>query len=247
LRSDLGDVRIVDAQDRQVPYVLSADAGEARAELTRTPEPRPRVSRYRLTFSALGDPRPLALPLLAVELLIRDTFYSRTSRLMASAPEGGEPRLLASGTLQRHAQDAAGLHILTLTGERLPELILEIDDQDNSPLGIERVSGVLRAPRLAFKLTPGEGYRLLLGDPDTEPPHYDIETLRQSVLDYAALPAQLSKLEPNRAYRARASDYLLHAPPTALLWGSLLLAVAVLLGITIRLLGKTPAPDSEES
>ena len=113
------------------------------------------------------------------------------------------------------------------------------------PLAIERLSGVVRAPRLAFKLTPGDGYRLLLGDPDTAPPHYDIETLRQAVLDYAALPAQLDRLEPNRAHRSRTSDYLLHAPPTALLWGSLLLAIAVLLGITFRLLGKTPPPPED--
>jgi hypothetical protein len=243
LRPDLGDIRIVDAQNRQVPYVLAADAGETHVELSRSAEPRPRLSRYRLSYSAPGDAQPLALPLLAVELGIRDTFYSRTVRLLEAAPDGRSDNLLYAGTLQRQGDDAALLHSLPLWGNRLRELVLQIEDQDNAPLTIERASGVLRAPRLAFKLTPGEGYRLLLGDPDTAPPQYDIETLRQAVLAYAALPAELGPLYPNRAYRARTNDYLLHAPPTALLWGSLLLAVVVLLAITVRLLGKTPPPE----
>jgi hypothetical protein len=207
---------------------------------------RPRLSRYRLSFVAEGDQHPLALPLLALELSIRDTFYRRDVRLLRSATDGerGEPHLLYAGTLLRQGDDAAGLHSLPLSGERVRELILEIDDQDNSPLTIERLNGVVRAPRLAFKLTPGEGYRLLLGNPDASPPQYDIETLRQAVLSYAALPAQLDRLQPNRAYRARTSDYLMHAPPTALLWGSLLLAVAVLLLITVRLLGKAPPSEN---
>ena len=242
LRSDLGDVRIVDAQDRQVPYVLSADADEVRAELLRAPEPRPRLSRYRLTAGGAAAGPALALPLQAVELLVRDTFYSRPFRLLKDSPEDGSPRIVLSGTLRRQGDDG-GLHSLPLSGERQRELFLEIDDQDNPPLTIERISAVVRAPRLFFKLMPGDGYRLLLGDPESSPPHYDIESLRQAVLAYAALPAQLGSLEPNRAYRSRASDYLLHAPPTALLWGSLLLAVAVLLAITIRLLGKTPPPE----
>lgn len=245
LRPDLGDVRIVDRQERQVPYVLSADAGEGRAELTRLAEPRPRLSRYRLSFRGAGDSRPLALPLWAVELFINDPFYNRAFRLLGEAaePEDGAPRLLLSGTLRRRGEDGGGLHRLPLSGERRRELILEIDDEDNPPLTIERIGGVVRTPRLAFKLTPGEGYRLLLGDPDASPPRYDIETLRQAVLDYAALPAQLGPLEPNRAYRSRARDYLLHAPPTAVLWGALLLAVAVLLAITVRLLGRLPSPE----
>lgn len=248
LRPDLGDVRIVDRQDRQVPYVLSTDAEEGRAELTRTAQARPRQSRYRLTLSAAGEARPLALPLSAVELTLADPFYERAFRLLSAAPgteaaEAAAPRLLLSGTLRRRGEDGGGLHRLPLSGERQRELILEIDDEDNPPLTIERLGGVLRAPRLAFKLTPGDGYRLLLGDPETSPPRYDIEALRQAVLDYAALPAQLGPLEPNRAYRARASDYLLDAPPTAVLWGSLLLAVAVLVAITVRLLGKQPPPE----
>ena len=241
LRPDLGDVRIVDAQDRQVPYVLSADADEVRAELVRAAEPRPRLSRYRLTAGGAAAGPALALPLQAVELLVHDTFYSRPFRLLKDSPEDGSPRLVLSGILRRQGDDG-GLHSLPLSGERRRELILEIDDQDNPPLTIERISAVVRAPRLFFKLMPGDGYRLLLGDPEASPPHYDIESLRQAVLAYAALPTQLGGLEPNRAYRSRAGDYLLHAPPTALLWGSLLLAVAVLLAITIRLLGKTPPP-----
>jgi hypothetical protein len=249
LRPDLGDVRIVDSQDRQVPYVLSADEGEARAELLQAadPSPPPRRSRWRLRFAADEAPQPLALPLLAVELSIRDSFYRRDFRLLQAAEgEPGAPRLLYAGTLQRQGEEPTAPHSLPLHGDRVRELILEIDDQDNPPLTLVHARGVLRAPRLAFKLAPGEGYRLLLGNPEVAPPQYDIETLRQAVLSYNALPAQLDRLQQNRSYRARSSDYLLHAPPTALLWGSLLVAVAVLLLITIRLLGKAPAPPAEE-
>lgn len=245
LRPDLADVRIIDDKDRQVPYVLEAAASEARAELRVAPLPtdpaQKQTSRFALTFAPSG--RAQALPLQALELDIGDVFYSRPVRVLAGTADSDgrlQPTVLFSGRIARQGEEGASIQSIPLGGARHRDLILEINNQDNPSLSVDHVLGVVTAPRLTFKLDEGGGYRLLLGADDVEAPHYDIETLRQQVLDYAALPAVLGSAEPNPQYRARAGDFVRNAPPTLILWGSLGVAVLALLGMTLRLLRKAP-------
>ena len=245
LRPDLADVRIIDDKERQVPYVLEAAASEARAELRIAPLPadpaQKQTSRFALTFAPSG--RTQALPLQALELDIGDVFYSRPVRVLAGTADTDgrlQPAVLFSGRIARQGEEGASIQSIPLGGARHRELILEINNQDNPSLSVDHVLGVVTAPRLTFKLDEGGGYHLLLGADDVESPHYDIETLRQQVLDFAALPAVLGGTESNPQYRARAGDFVRNAPPTLILWGSLGVAVLALLGMTLRLLRKAP-------
>jgi hypothetical protein len=99
---------------------------------------------------------------------------------------------------------------------------------------------VVRVPRLAFKAGPGD-YRILLGNRDASAPRYDIASLRREMLAYSALPATAAPAAANPAYRRRASDYFVSAPPTAILWGALIVAVIALLALTARILRQPPA------
>lgn len=249
LRPDCGDLRIADAQDRQVPFVLEADAGIDRVALEHEAEPAgtPRETRYRLTaLSPLG--RPVPLPISGLELGIGESFFSRPVRVVARGEaaaagrhEGprGSDRVLWSSVLGRSG-DEQRLLILDLDGTPRRELTLVVDEGDNAPLTLQSVRALVRVPRIAFKAAPG-AYRLLLGNDGAEPPHYDLTALRREVLAFSAVVATAEKAEPNPVHRRRIGDYFRQAPPTLLLWGTLVVAVGVLLALTVRLVGKTSA------
>lgn len=252
MATSLGDVRIVDAEDHQVPYVLDRSSSEGRVALDRADQSKDgKLSVIQLRYSPSGQ--PLSLPYDALELEFSDAFFNRPARLILPGgegdPNGGarrSDRVLWSGTLSRQPSEQGGegpsIHRIpvgsALAGERIARLRLEIDNGDNPPLALKRALGVLMLPRLAFKLDASAKYRLLLAAPSVDAPRYDIESLRRDLLDYSAIPAVLGAIAANPQYRARTADYLREAPPTAILWGALLLAVLALVGMTFKLIRK---------
>jgi hypothetical protein len=246
LQSDLGDLRIVDPAGRQVPYLLVAGAAERDVALevesvsgsSKDASGRA-VSRHRLRVPDAGRGTRVSLPLSAVRLEFADKFFSRPARIHDAGPRQG--RILFSGVLERKEGSAVPLTI-GLQEARLHELLLEIEEGDNAPLTLTAARAVVPVPRVVFKLKPEPGeYHLLLGNPEAEPPRYDIQSLRREVLAYSAVPAELGELQENVAYRRAFSDFFESAPPALVLWGILIVAVAGLLYLTVRLVRK---PDS---
>lgn len=261
VRQDAGDLRITDGQGRQVPYVLDKDAAERSVPLEFRAEAAPDQSTHRSRYRISYTKGEHALPLRALDLQFSDTYYVRAVRVLAlpSSPETDAPparrhllrprregqrpteQPLYSGELAHNeaADGAVAVHRLVLprhAGEHR-ELILEIDNGDNAELNLRQVSGVVVAPRLCFKLKPDAApYRLYFGAPELPAPSYDIERLRELVLNYSALPVELSAMEPNAAFRSSSSEYLHGAPPGLILWGGLLATLAILLFLTLRLL-----------
>ncbi|MEO5818988.1 MAG: DUF3999 family protein, partial [Vicinamibacteraceae bacterium] len=105
LRPDLGDIRLVDGERRQVPYVLEPRAAAARVALAaQTSSARnnaPRTSAWQLTVpSSVADAaKPSAVPLAGLELTFAEGFYNRPAVLLTPdrrAPHG--QRVLQEGT-----------------------------------------------------------------------------------------------------------------------------------------------------
>jgi len=248
LRPNLGDLRIADASERQVPYVLFPEASEERVSLDVVRDAGKgegrALTRYRLrTPSALGEERS-PLPMRRLELEVAEGFFDRPGRVLVPATAGGARRsdeVLFAGRLSRGAGRREPVTI-PLSGAYRSELVLEVEEGDNAPLTLSGARAAVAVPRVAFKAGPGP-LRLLLGNAEAPAPRYDIDTLRQEVLSYSAEPLGAGGLEANPAFRRRAGDYLREAPPTMLLWGALLLAVAALLYLTARLV-KPPAESS---
>jgi hypothetical protein len=250
LRPDLGDLRIVDSEGRQVPFIIEPGVAEREVALRFEPAPRlarrgeERVSRYRL---AAGDDagKAATLPLRELRLNFAEQFFSRPARLVVPGrdPRHGE-RVLFNGRLARSGDERRPVRI-ALDGERRAELFLEIEEGDNALLTLLTAKAAVAVPRVVFKLKPSEGgYRLLLGNAKAAPPRYDIQSLRQELLAYSATPVRdgdIGPLEVNTAYRRSAADYFQTAPPTVALWGVLLVAVVGLLTLTVRLLKQPPA------
>jgi len=206
------------------------------------------LSLYGLRVPRLATGGSQGLSLSAVELRIAEAFFERPVQLVAPPSLGTTAeRTLYSGTLSRRPPAEAtgaspGPIVIPLEGTRIDELTLEVGDGDNARLTLVAATGRVRLPRLVFKTSPGS-YRVLLGNPEATAPRYDLLSLRQEVLAYSARPVEASPAESNPAYRRLAADYFRAAPPTALLWGSLVFAVVALLLLTVRALREPPSPS----
>ena len=254
LRPDLADLRLVDAQDVQLPFVLDREASLERVvmehsveRLAAGGEGRGAISRHDLALPETFA-KGARLPVLALELQVSDRFFTRPARLLDPlADQAHGPSLLAAATLARSGREEGPSRPLELGlgSRRVSELRLEIEEGDNAPLNLEVVRALVPVPRLAFKAGPGR-YRLLLGNEDAAAPRYDIAALRQEFLTYAALPLAASPLDKNPGHRRRLSEHFRGASPTLLLWGTLGFAVVALLLLTARIVAegeKRPPPD----
>jgi hypothetical protein len=245
LRPDLADLRVVDDQSRQVPFLVERDAASQRVELKLESERS--ASRHRLVMPK-RDGVPVTLPVSSLELDVPAGFFSRPLRVLDPSVEGrgGPGRLVAATTLARSGrEEGAGAPLeVALDGARYAELLLQLDEGDDAPLRIDAARAVVRVPRLVFKAGPGR-YRLLFGNREAAPARYDIASLRHEFLTYSAVPLEAEPLAPNPSRRRRFADYWSDAPPTLVLWGTLLLAVVALLALTARVLGrKAPPPKA---
>jgi hypothetical protein len=248
LRRDMGDLRLVDEADRQVPYVLERDADNAHVELGIEPA-TPRQDRRQVSAHRLVAPpdvqgrQPLRFS--AVRLRFAEGFFQRRAAVLVPqpvAPFGTEQ--VASTMLAVRAREGAteGVWVqIPLGVVSTKELILEIEDGDNAPLTLQQAQGVAPVPRVTFKAGPGD-YRLLLGNLEAEAPSYELGALAREVLAYTAVRVSLEDAPApgaNPVYERRATDIIREAPPGAVLWGALGVAVVVLLGLTRRILNRT--------
>jgi hypothetical protein len=241
LRADLGDLRLVDDAGRQVPYILEPAAVEDRVALVAEKmRARERRSRHRLEVPSL--PSRGALPLEGIALRFEDTFFDRPVRVRVPGDEA-RGRVLWSGRVDRRPSvDAKAPEPIRLawSPQGVRELEIEVEDGDNAPLALASVEGIVRVPRITFQAGAG-AYRLLLGNREAAPPQYDLASLRREVLAWSAVAATPGASRANPAFRRFAGELLGDAPPTLLLWGTLLATVAVLLWLTVRVLRQPPA------
>ncbi len=243
-RADLADVRIVGNDSRQWPYLMKRDAYSQRLELEIDEvETHRRTTTYRLAL-------PIA-PLRVDRLTLRSpaAFFDRPYRL-EGIDEDGEARLLSQGRLVKGARDPKPVRI-SFARQSVYAFELSIEDGDDAPLVFDAVRSRTRLPEI-FLVAPAGHYALLVGNPDASPPRFELERVRDVVLAVSGNPATTQPLEPNPAYslaaRLRSEGGASELLRTAVVWGVLLVAVAVLATLTWRVARQEPSaapPDGE--
>lgn len=243
----LDDLRVIDADNRQVPYIVEPVRDVARVPLVLAPADSPRglarTSAYRLAAPATGFPAPV--PFTAVELEVAEGFFTRDAVVLVPDPgAAGGYRVAGSGTLRSTLRDTPAGPVVTSIPVSATATILtvEIADGDNAPLTVRTATGLVAVPRLTFKAGPGE-YRLLFGNDRVPPPSYELGLLREEVLAYSALPIAAVDIQPaaaNPEHTRALAEMMRQAPPTVVLWSALGLAVVVLLALTRRILAAGP-------
>jgi len=226
LRQDLADLRIIDAKGRQWAYLRQDRARPVFFPLEVAGHRREgRVSRYELEV----PDGPLVLD--RIEIEVEAPFFDRDFTLSGRL-EDGSTRELARGRLVRRAGDPRPPTI-TPGKWRVVRLELEIEDGDDSPLSIRRAEARSSAPDVYMAAAAGE-YDLLLGYPDADPPHYELERIRSTILAVPASEIVIGALEANPTYSAASRLSGAVGLQKLLLWAALGLAVIVLVIVTMR-------------
>lgn len=234
------DVRVLDASNRQVPYLverrdeplaieLDVEPAAARAaELERGPGRSVSVYRLRLPYRNL--------PPAAVVLETSARVFRRSVQLgIEREPDRThrEPWLevLASETWQHAAQEtlapAVSLRIQSLNQT---ELLLAVDEGDNAPLPVSGARLLLPSYRLRFYQPAGTRLRLAYGRGDLQAPQYDLALLAQQVMGASA--QDLSPGPPSQPSSPDGREVMSPRVFWILIGG----AAVVLVGVIVRLL-----------
>ncbi len=231
-RADQGDIRIVDAESRQWPYLIEHEMGfETLVLPVEEHEIEGSESIYTLTLPA----SPMVIDEIVIDPPV--SFFERTFRL-----EGGDPNDsgnwlgLASGPLRRRQGDRRKVHIPT-NGGLVTALRLVVQDNQDGPLDLGSVELRHAATELFFTAPAGD-YTLLVGNPEAEAPRYELAAVRNVVLAVDAVEATTGPLGENPSYSTLVGISTRKGLQQVALWGVLGLAVVVLGWFTFRLTGQ---------
>jgi len=235
-----GDVRVIDGADQQVPYLVERVAEPLSLDLTiaRLTQPPPSVdaSSGRRTVYRIEWPfERLPSPRLVIATSAR--VFERTLVVAVEREPNRYHRDRWLEVLSRarwahvDKETPAGELTLPLSSVDSKDLLLIVDEGDNMPLPVTAARLLLPAYRVRFFRERNATLRLVYGNVNLSPPRYDLALLAPDVLGVAATEIAAGDEQSDRA---GASVPTLVSP--RLFWIALVLAVAVLLGLIVRLL-----------
>lgn len=233
-----GDVRILDAAGRQVPYIVERREDPLVHDLELRPfdakaselksEPGRNRSVYAVTLPHAN------VPSMQLVMETNSRLFVRTINVGVERPPDRRRRdewfdRFAAAPWQ-HTDASQPAPPLTLNLDSRPErdLLIVVDEGDNAPLAIAKARLLLPSYRLRF-YRPAGALRVVYGRKDLIEPQYDLALLSSQVmgaepLDVVALPAD--------SRPATTAEQLV---PARYFWIGLGAAVLVILGIIARL------------
>jgi len=211
--------------------------------LTRADDPAERETRLVLDLGARYQPfRAVVLDVADPEFFRGAQVEQRRDPAPAADGEGAVPiswaPVLSQASLYRYQEGSETRECVRLeaTG-RARVLRVRIRNRDDRPLDIRGASVMVPQERLVFDAVSPHRYRLTYGDPDREPPVYDVE---RTVGDAALWIAQAEegRWGPAVAIMRQGPARPWTERHPAMLWMGLLAAVGLLAGITWRAWGR---------
>jgi hypothetical protein len=245
----LASVRVADQSGRQVPYIVEARGDVLRIPLRPLTPPRladgsarPRSSTYALTLPEARLPEARLVLTTPARVFTREV----SLQVLAPSTEDHRPspipllRIAASSWAHADLETEAPPLTLALPALDTTDVILVVDEGDNSSLPLGQPSLELPAKRVRFFREGTGALRLLYGSDDAAAPRYDLALLAQRFLGEPAHEIALTGEPP--------------APPPAkpsitktVFWGVLVVAVVLLLLIVVRLVGKAEPPREQDA
>jgi hypothetical protein len=234
---NFADVRIVDDQNAQIPYVLEQHSEPLTVDLSisgTTPRVPDLAKRGRGTLSFYLITLPYEnLPQPVLTLETSEQIFLRSIELGVQREPDRRHKTEWFEALVRtswqHTNPRSSAPPLEIPFPRQPgrELLLIVDEGDNQPLPISGARVLLPGWQLRFFRPPGP-LRLLYGRADLTEPRYDVALLSPSAMSG---PAREITAAPEVAV---SRPEALLSPRT--FWIGLSVAVVVLLGLIVRLI-----------
>lgn len=237
-RSRFADVRIVDASNRQVPYLLEPRDAPLEMALSfarvepGAPELKSAPGHQRSTYLAKLPFARLPDASLVLETSAR-TFRRDVELSMERAPDRRRRNRWADIIHVRgweHADPGTAAPRLVIPAAALDttDLLVTIDEGDNAPLPLTGVFVQVPSYRLRFYRPGGEPLRLLYGSERAVAPEYDLALLASSVMG-APMEEVSAAPEPTPP---RTNPTIVSRK---VFWGFLIVAVIALLALVARL------------
>lgn len=183
----LGDLRVVDQNDRQIPY-LTESRGEPLTIALRMDDLGGNggsISSYSIDLPYDSLPENAR-----VVLKTQARVFDRTIRIREPHATGGnrEPRILASSRWQ-HSDPELDASALTLevSPRGIDRLIVEVDEGDNAALEITSAEMLLPMQRLRFFHPGDETLTLMYGNESIGAPRYDLALLAPTLFGASAI------------------------------------------------------------
>jgi hypothetical protein len=192
LSGEFADLRVLDDQHRQVPYLVERLAEPQSVPVALAPASgaaaRPGVTIYDLTLPVRG--------LAPSTLVLRTTarIFRREIRVEVSRPADARHRdawveTIASTSWRHDSPDApapgVAMTLSQFAGDT-SKVQLVVMEGDNAPLPISSAELLLPAYRVRFYRPAGVPLTLVYGDPKLTAPEYDLALLGATVLGAAA-------------------------------------------------------------
>jgi len=244
MASRFADVRVIDADGRQIPYLIERSSEPLSIELS--------LARLSTRPSALGPSRNsetvyrISMPY--ARLPSPRLVLSTSARVFKRAIHVGVERepnrwrrdpwveTLGTTTWVHANQDTpASALVMPLPSVGAKEMLLIVEDGDNTPLAIGAARLLLPAYRMRLFKERGQALRLAYGRADLAPPSYDLALLAPRVFGVSAV-----EVSPGPEHEERAAGAAAIVSPR-LFWGILVVAVVVLLGLVAHLVRKPTA------
>jgi hypothetical protein len=235
------DVRVIDAANRQVPYLVERASEPLSLDLTTEPvATRPASMPSGRTVSVYRVRLPLEqLPQARIVLTTSARVFTR--RVTIGVEHGPDRRrrdpwfeTLATSDWA-HADQESPAPALTMAVRPIEgrEMLVAVEEGDNSPLPLAPPRLLLPSYRLRLFREREAALRLAYGRDDLGPPQYDLALIAPQLTGVAATevmpgPEQTSAPE---------SPLMLMSPQ--IFWGVLSVAVLVLIGLVVRLVRKS--------
>ncbi|MFT5684755.1 MAG: hypothetical protein ACI8RZ_005699 [Myxococcota bacterium] len=228
-QQDLSDLRLVDGEGRQIPYLHERRAVDARwSGLEVVREEDGSTTRLKVTL-----PEP-EIPISSITLSTEATLFSR--RVTAWRARGIALEPLRS--YEWGGADRPGTLTLELSALIGETLVITIENDDDPPMPVT-VSAVGWPRHELIAVLPDGGARLVYGNPGVDSPAYDLSLLSSDLRRRATGTAILGAEETLK-------------PPPASMWDRLALGSglgAVVLGLLwltmrlVRAVEETPLPE----
>ena len=215
---DLGDVRIVDAQNRQVPYVIEKRDEPLTLNLPvpqRTAEGSRSIYHFVMPYATLPEPTQLVLRTNANVFTRSVTLQDEKGPITSMRWESGEPELVPPP-----------LRFDTSAGHR-KTLDVAIDEGDNAPLPLASAQLLLPSHALRF-YHPGGPLVLLYGNAQIRHPQYDLTLLAPRLFGEPA-----RELTPGPADKPPSDE---EAPERKFFWIAIAVVAVGLLVLLARVL-----------
>lgn len=229
-RRDLGDLRLMDGDRRQIPYVtVDTDDVWDWGEL-----PFERREEGQRSYLELNLPVG-NIQLGAVELATEAEHFERTVEV--AQVTGG--RIDTLRAVQWRDVEWGGMLRVNVQEPVADKLVVVIDNGDNPPLPVSSIRAS-RAGRAVVAHLPADGATLLFGDPKRSAPDYDLASFRWELRDRDLEVATVGPIQERKPEPASMFD-------RGLVFAGVVVMALGLLGLTLVLLlpGKEPDEDPE--